>query len=413
MKDDANAPQPPAPNTTADQPAVETPRLDVEAEQPTQAGPSNTPGPVASATDAPVSTVVGAAPKKSKKKWIISGIIALALALLVGGAAAAYAGWYQNPNKVLTDAFVNVLKAKSAVYTGTIDLTSKDTTSPVKKAKITIEGKGNTVDGEFHVAFEADYNGKNVVIAGSAIVDKDSTLYIKIKDIRKTLQSIAGGQMAIPAPYDALITKIDNKWIKISPDDITQFDSKYKERQTCLTEAAERLMDDKDAMNEVATLYQNNTFIVVKEQLGSKNGSLGYLVEGDTDKTKSFLKGLNDTKLFKEIQKCDASIKIDDSMLNSSSSGLTTTPDGETRVKLWVDRWSHQLTNVTVEGKSSTADGTISIDTQFDVPVTVEAPTTDIVTFDELKKEIEMIYTQSATGLQQQSLQQAAPVNTI
>jgi len=362
---------------------------------PPAAGATGQDTPVANAEPAPQLAVIAPA-KSGKKKWIVGGIVTAVLALMVGGSVAAYNLWYQNPDKVLADAFVNLLKAKSGVSSATLELSSKSG-AIFEKLKLTVDVKTDTQQGEFNAKLDATVGGKNVSMSGAALYDKDDNLFFKINDLRKTLDS-SGVPADSLSSMSTIISKIDGKWVKVSAEDMAETDPKFKERQTCLRQTGERLLSDSAAIDELAKLYAANKFVVVKEKLGSQNGSLGYRVEGDSQKAKSFAKGLNGTKALQEYQKCDKEMfTIDETALDGALPTETTTDN--TRVEVWVNRWSHELSNVKVTGGGDTR-GALTMNMQYNVPITVNAPTDNVVTMSELKKDIEAIVSQQTNDMQ-------------
>lgn len=359
-----------------DSPASSGLSFETEATQPLDTNPVSSP---------PVSPVV---PVKSlkKKRMIIGVIIVAVLAVLGSGGAVAYNLWFQNPDKVLGDALVNAVRAKTISYTGSLNYTAKASTSSFSPSqmKITVDGKNTNVDGEVNVNMAMTYSGKEFKLSGSGIYDKDANLYFKINDIRKTLDSVLGSSaIEMPEVINNIITKVDGKWIKVSVEDTEEFNKEYSQTQTCLKDTLKKFEDDKDATNEIINLYSKNRFIVVKEKLGSKNGSLGYVIEGDTDKSKAFVEGFNDTKVMKELQKCDESFKLDADDIKSNS-----TDETNGRVEVWVDRWSHQFTKFNLTDKSDEGDTTLVFEPKFNQSVSVNVPK-DSISLSELKSDIE------------------------
>ena len=159
-------------------------------------------GPVAAPLQptAPASTVFGTsatpdtlaiAPTgggSGKKKLILVSILAGAFVLL-GGGVAAYNLWYQNPEKVLSDALINAAKAKTITYTGAVDIvnldkTSLSYTSKLETIKLSFDGKSAAPTGELSAKLTVKYDGKNYDLTGSGLVDKDANLYVKLARLK-------------------------------------------------------------------------------------------------------------------------------------------------------------------------------------------------------------------------------------
>lgn len=350
----------------------------------------------------PQSSVFGGtippAKKSNRKKFIVIGALIGVFALLGGGTVAAYNLWYQNPDKVLSDALVNALKAKTVSYSGSFDLAYKDTglsggsASEAPKFNISIEGKNAANAGEIIVTLSTKYNGEEYKVSGTGLVDKNADIFIKANDVKKMLQSApekSGYKYdELPSYYTAIIDKLDNKWIRISNDDVKAFSDDYSKNQTCLEDTFKKLQNDKGLSKELFNTYKDNKFIVVEEKLPAQNGSLGYVIDVDEPKSKSFAKAADETKFTKELQKCDESFKFSSNLSISSDDSST-----NTKVELWVDRWSHQLTKASISGNDDTSDARLVFKPKFNESVSVQTPK-DFIALKELKADIEDAYAQ-------------------
>ena len=95
---------------------------------------------------APVPQQVVTSPKKGKR-GLLWAIVALVIVVLLGGGSAlAYNFWYQNPNKVVSDALLHAVTAKTVSMTGTLDMSTKD-----YKVKLEVSGK-NSLEANSQVA---------------------------------------------------------------------------------------------------------------------------------------------------------------------------------------------------------------------------------------------------------------------
>ncbi len=343
-------------------------------------GPSPVQGPV----------VVEGKPKSSKKKFFIIGSVITALLLLGGGTAAAYSLWYQNPDKVIGDALVNAMQAKTVAYTGSFDLKMDDSSSPVSTFKFEVFGKGTRSASQLDAKLTFDYEDEKYAISGAALTAENGDVFLKANDVEeqltKMLEASDSSYGEIPVYITDIIDKIDNKWVRISADDLKEYDDSHGETQKCVTDTVKRIEGDKATISEVVELYKNNKFIVVKEKLGSVDGSLGYVIDGDETKAKSFVDSLKDTKIMKELQKCDDAFEFDfEDLFDSSSSSNS---DGTSRLEIWVDRWSHQVTKLQLEGSSDDSEGKLVVEPRINEAVSVESPK-DFVALKDLIADIE------------------------
>ena len=399
---------PPQPSSTpADQPQpqsyqpqpvvqypVETEQLAaVEQEAPTQsqqffASPAVGEQP-ATETPAPMmaSQTQPKAPNK-KKKFIIGGIIAGAVLLLGGGTYAAYALWYQNPEKVLTDAVSNLIRAKTATYSGTLAMDTKDV-----KVRVVFDGKqASELNGEGNAKITLTSQGKDFVVNGSALVDKDGNLFFKVGNLKTILDDVLKQSGMTSSPFDELVAKIDNKWIRVSADDLAEYDKDAGKAQACLTDTMKKIQNDKTVHDSLVKAYENNKFVVIDSSLPGRtiNGvdSMGYKLSLNNEAAKKFAEAVNEMQFMKDLQKCDSSFesfKLDASDMKSST-GTTST---ET-VEVSVSRWSHEFTQLKVTGKDDDASGEFILEPIFGKDVTVAAPS-DFMTLKELQAEIEKV----------------------
>lgn len=386
---------PPVPQPTV--PAPPAPIADSWA-QPTETAVQPTPATngdvselAASATSVAAVPLLSA-PRKSKKGLIIGLIIGAALLVFGGASVLAYNVWYQNPQKVITDAIINAATAKTAIYTGVVTSDSDD-----YKIKIDVTARQASAVGSLAAKATLTVGTKEYKLDGSALIDKAGDLYFKVENLDSIATEyknlLQGSDPAVLARVDTLVKKIDGTWIKISSDDLKSFSDSYATAKTCINDTVTKFKDDKAAIKEVSTLYKKHQFIAVDESLGTKDGSLGYMIKADKTQTKAFAEGLKDTTIYKSLNKCDSSYTIDTSDFDST---LATDSSNTTKVEVWVSRWSHQMTKLSL---SDTTDGTklaATIAPVYGQPVTVETPASS-TTLAKLQSDIEALMQPSMT----------------
>ena len=332
--------------------------------------------------------------KKSKKPLIIGVVIAAAVVVLGGGSALAYNMWYQNPDKVLSDAVSNLVSRDSLAGKGELKVSDDEYDGTVDVSHMILDGKAS-----FTVNMNIDYKKEDMKldIAGNAVYEKDGTVYIKVNNAQKLFDSMIDSQIEkdktmsasekamakgmAQAMFGSVIKEIDGQWIKISSKDISDKEDSSDDMK-CLAEATDMISNDKDARNEIKSVYMDNKFMVVKDKLGSKDGNIGFVYKFDQTKVKDFEKAVEETKLGKKIAECDTSSsdKTDDTKADESELDNVS-------VEIWVDRWTHDLAklHVTSEGGS---DGDVQMDytPDYETEVTsIETPK-DAITLDELSK---------------------------
>lgn len=317
-----------------------------------------------------------------KKKIIIASIIAGALLVLGGGTYTAYALWYQNPEKVLTDAVTNAIKAKTASYTGTVAVDTNDV-----KVAIELDGaEAGLATREVNAKITITAQGKDFKLNGSALADKDGNIFFKVSNLKSVIDQTLG-ETGMVAAFDGLVSKIDNKWIRISADDLADFSKEASEAKKCATDVLKKLDTDKATRDEFATIYSKNKFIVIDSSLPARtiNGvdSMGYELSIDRTVAKSFVEAINTTQLMKDLQKCDESMKLDAGDVTDESTG-----DSTQKLEVSVSRWTHEFTQVKFTATGEGTSGSAIIEPLFNKDVKVVAPT-DFLTLKQLQAEIE------------------------
>lgn len=329
-------------------------------------------------------------PQKGKK-GLIAIIIAAALVVLGGGGALAYNLWYQNPDKVVSDSLMNALQAKSLTYKATVNYDSKDT-----PGSMTINGTYKTGTGSVDADMTVTSQGDEYKISGSGLFDDKGDLYLKVKNLDTIIDQLAGSQKSdatIKKIFDEFTDKINDKWIKISSDGLKDFSDSLAKQQKCVQDTFKKIQEDQNLSSELTDLYKQHKFLVVKDELGSKDGSLGYVIESDDKAATEFAKGLKETQAYKSLHDCDDNFTINEEDLKPEEKDSDTE---NTRVELWVSRWNHEITKLNITGEDSKDSSKTSIvfEPKFNQPVNVTAPKDSISTeevseaFQELQMQI-------------------------
>lgn len=336
-------------------------------------------------------------PLKKRKKGLFVGLIAAGVvALLIGGGALAYNVWYQNPNKVVSDALVNAITAKTMSATGTIELKGADYT-----LKVDASGK-NSLEANSTVAVKLDFSSDefSYSVNGEGIFSSEGDIYVKLSDVKKLITSIeeqSEGEVSFEA-FAGVIEKVDGQWIKIGKGDLGDVNEEYEKSQKCLADISKQLESDasfrKTVENETEAIYKAHPFVVVGDKLGSRtiNGtaSLGYTLTGDANIADEFFTKFGDSELGKKFKDCNKDIKFDD-VINAEDAQDT---DTITETQIWVSRFGHEITELNLKVDDKETSGTIVFNPVFNKNETIEIPS-DVVPFSELQSDIEKAYEES------------------
>jgi len=319
-------------------------------------------------------------PRFSKK--LIGLVVAGAIVLISGVSAFAAYSWYQAPQKVLTDSLFNAIKSKSVIYTGDINYSGNG-----YDLKLSVSGKNTKSIGAVDIDASIKVSGKDYKVLASGMIVDSGDLYFKVGG----LEALAGELKSAIGEYgdyysdpiDKLVTKINDKWIKVSNTDLAGLNKDYSDAQKCISSTIDKYMNDNKAIDEVLNLYDKNKFIIIDKELGQKDGSYGYEINGDKVALLQFVDGLKDTAIYKSLKDCDDNFDVTPKDFGLEDASIDTSTGA---VEVWVDGWTHQITNISANGKDSSdsSELSLSINPVFDKDVSVEAPS-DFMTIDELK----------------------------
>lgn len=323
-----------------------------------------------------------------KKKYLLFGLLSTALILLL--AVLAYVYWYQAPNRVVSDALFNAATAHSAVYKGSASSTGTTNMTAALNGGVSADGATINADFTFNAA------GKKYSLGGNGLVDSNGDAYVKVQNI----DSLVGNyRRAIPENsqtlFDQIIARIDDKWIKVSAADIQGYSTSVAKLQKCVSEVTNKIQSDDAQRSELVAVYKQHPFVVIDKSLGAKNGSLGYLVSINENTSRAFDAEFKRTRLYKSLSACYAG-------LESSASITTVAPP---QLEVWISRWTHTITSLTLRDESNGQTTTITVEPIFNRSVTIAAPKS-ATTLQQLQKDVQALLSSS------QTVQSTAPAPT-
>lgn len=359
-----------------------------------------------SATDEP--------PKKSKKPLIISAVI-IAILLVVGGGFAAFAAYKNNPNIVLYDMVENVVKSKTIISSGSLEVKSENESYP-GSLSVTFDTKtdGQKPSGIFNSSVKAKFESLDVDLKGSGMMSDSGKLYFKVENALKTYDKAIEqyGQMIDQDPQLSsaakkirdVIAKIDSKWIEVEDSEgtIKEFRDKLKESSKCSQKAIDNLYKDRKQYEEIEKAYKDNKFVELKPtgESASVGGvdSLEYKVLYHAKESMSFGDAIEKTTFSKAMESCYK--KLSDDSSTSSSDYKPTDSDikeqqkqfDDISLKIWIGRWDHKLYKVTSTSNNSESkiSGDFTMTLKSDVPVSLADPK-DNLKYKDIESEIQSI----------------------
>jgi hypothetical protein len=315
--------------------------------------------------------------KVKKTKGLLVTLIVAAVILI--GLMLTYFYWYQNPNKVMSDAMTNAINSKSINYTGTIKTTG------TTDMDVAIDGGVSSKGGIVNAKFTFDVQDKKYTLAGDGLFNEGGDLYFKVKDIKDLVGNYRQSVPAASQPlFDKIIAKVNDKWIKITADDLKGYSEEVAAAQKCTTDAMKKIQSDNAVKSELLTIYKKHPFIAIDKRLTPKDGSFGYQLKVNHDASKAFTKEYKKTSFYQTLQKCDDSFAIKDDDLFKQDNA------DKTNVAIWVDQWSHQITKVTLKEDDTSRSAAVDMNTKFNQPVIITTPK-DATTLEQLQKDVQEV----------------------
>lgn len=365
-------------------------------------------------------------PKKRKKWPIIAGVIAVVLIVLGSSAGAVYAFWYQNPDKVIADGLINAVTANTATLTGTVSYKYNNEVG----FDVSLDTKGSKSNGSNIKATGSIRLKDNTKIPfeGEAMYAPNGDVYFRSSNLSKTIDTTVdtfinqmGGsestaqekktaKTTITNTINPLIKKIDNQWVKISLDDMQEYNKDAKTQYECVQKVAKKIENDPQVANDIKKAYQANKLILVKESLGTVNGSMGYVIDVDKDAAKKFGEAIKNLPVSKEIVDCLESDITQDDLEAAYDSEIQDDSKADSRVEVWFDQWDHSVTRINATSAASVGAKqslTLDLKTTFNKPVEVTLPK-DAMSLKDLQNEIKKIIDANGTSIDQQATQSVA-----
>jgi hypothetical protein len=284
----------------------------------------------------------------------------------------------------VSDALLNAVSAQSATYKGQMTMVGSSKTVTTFTGGLAKSGATVNADVVF------DSAGKKYTLGANGVLDDKNDLYVKARDIDSLVDNY---RRVIPADsqklFDQIIAKIDDKWIKISSQDLKSYSENVATTQKCSADAAKKIQNDSAARSELISIYKKHPFIAIDKSLGVKDGSLGYALSVNHETSRAFSREYKNSAIYKTLVECDSSFTLnDDDLLQASNSKA----DGKTQLQVWVSQWGHTITKITANKEARGQMSNISIEPKFNQPVSV-VPPKDATTIDQLQKDVQQLLT--------------------
>lgn len=386
---------------------------------------------IASASAAAAATEMAktdVAKKKSKAPLII--VLVILGILLLGGAGFAiwYFAYYNNTDKVVSDAMHNLFNS-SALTTETkaeLSFSDPDTTGldsiSVKANSGVEDGKIKDVEADISLATPDDDDQT----FGLSAKIKDKSLYLNLRGLDEPLSNLFGGYNVLQVLdyFDQYIKgnqnvtiedvetteeSLDDVWWELNGDDIiealdlgTSQEKSAKAAYTCVTDLMDASSQNSAKLGEH---YEKHPFLIATPYSGMQyhsNGGALYSAKLDEKELKSFIKSVAKDNSLNDFTDCledsglefsniSSDVNIDDKQIDELVKHF---PES---VVMEIDSWSHQMKALYLELDEDDYSGNITM--TFDYPASLPTvstpkeyrPVSDVV------KSIVYIYTSLAT----------------
>lgn len=316
------------------------------------------------------------APRK-KKTGLIIGIVSgsLAVILLIAGILT-YFLWWQNPQKIVTDAVAKTISTKKAITNGKIKFNTRGVNleldikgvadSPKSKSDINLKVKIDNIEESFSQK-------------ASLMYDEAGTLYIKLENVKETISSFlktmaranlpknstnAASDKQIEEMQRALMSQIESKinsdiegkWLRLSMEDVAGKEAK------CQAELMSKFSGDPKLKDELSKLYQKNSFLVVgKAKVEDRNGGRGFEVSIDENKLENYQDSVANNATISDVL---GSCKPMDYKKGTGHSKISKSMIDDVKLKIWADG-GHNMKAMEVKIDAPKSKGSFSM--SFDI----------------------------------------------
>ena len=250
----------------------------------------------------PVVVTVAAPPKHHSASRRTLIIIVGALMAVIGTVAVAFAYfWYQqSPDRIVMDAVMHSLDAKSTRYEGKLFLLG----SP--EPQITYKGAFGDGKSKLDVTVGMPSGIEFTQLNTSTVATKDD-LYLKIDQASRLISETAPPAIKETfEPHLSLIRQeVDGKWLKVNPSDIDMYQPITQVSQCAASLFQLFTTSDSSAYNKVFDVYKQYPFLKVSESAHS-TGQIGkYLLTLDADTYDQFKEKLYKSAFYASLALCN------------------------------------------------------------------------------------------------------------
>lgn len=340
-------------------------------ESPGTPGPQPTPPP--GSHDAP-------APPRRHRRRLLIGLV-VALVVLIGGGAYGVS-WYSDPQRAVGQGVASALSDASSV-------TAVHAALHNDESRTTIDGRlvRDGEDAQANLRLSARLPDPGVDLAvHTDVVSNPQKVYLRARDLPQLYDAFVTAALAEQTPEDSTpdstlddtlaravldalvrptVSRLEGHWVEVDRPGLAALRELGPgcDQVTASLSTAERA-------RLARTAIEHPPFTVARE-LGSRDGDVGYLLTPDAEGVRALLVELRDTDLARTLAGC---IGTDQARWRvPSAADVATALDG-VEARVWLDRWSHEISEVTVQLTRPDQQLQLRLRPQLDESVTVHAP---------------------------------------
>ena len=256
---------------------------------------------------------------------------------------------YQNKGRILSDAISNLIVSDNV----DLDLNFKAWRDS-KKYEIKSNLSSSFGKMKLESVIELDSGNNPIKVYGNFLKDENDNYYVKLSSLKteslkyfedlinnssKTIKLKSDDNKwkeyfskdllnSYKGIYSETINDIDDKWIKITPNDVYKTSKSYASFEMCLSGIRKQIKEDNVLQRKIMDIYQKNKFLKLKKDLGLKNGKYGFILEGNDEISSNFIKFIKEIVHFSEFDSfssCRALKELSEEKFNELKDGIKIT----------------------------------------------------------------------------------------
>ena len=355
------------------------------------------PGPPPGAQPTPPPGAQPTPPRRHRRRLLIGLVVALVV--LIGGGAYGVS-WYSDPQRAIGQGVANALTDATSV-------TAVHAALRNDQSRLTVDGRlvRDGEDAQANLRLSTRMPGPGVDVAvRTDLISSPQKVYLRAYDLPELYDAVVTAALAEQTPRDSAtpgaggsvddsttpdadgpngdlqdalaramldalvrpaISELEGRWVEVDRPGLAAL---RELGPGCDRVTASLSTPERARLARTAT--EHPPFTVTRD-LGSRNGDVGYLLTPDAEGVRALLVELRDTDLARTLASCTGT---DQAPWRVPGTADIATALRGVEARVWLDRWSHQLREVTVALDRPDQHLQLRLRPRFDESVTVRAP---------------------------------------